>query len=100
MKGTPDVGSHGALIELSHQIENYENSLLPPDKLRSLGIQASQVALTNHESLQFEPCFFRPYPAKVKPLVLEFDARRHEFKAGAPHEVQPSFPQNPRPPYL
>lgn len=85
-------------MQLCDQIKDYENWLVRPDQLQTLGIHASQVALTYDGNLSFEPCFFRPYPAKIKPLVHEFDARRDEFETGILHEMQPPFPQNPRPP--
>lgn len=96
MKETPHAGSHNTLTEISHQIKCYENWLLLPDQLKSLGIDAVQVVWADDESLQFQPCFFQPYSTKVKPLVLEFDARRHESEVAIP--LEPSFPQNPRPP--
>jgi hypothetical protein len=36
-----------------------------PDDLQGLGIQTLQIDVTGDGSLQFDPCFFRPYPERV-----------------------------------
>lgn len=106
MDAGTNVEPHGALMQLYHKIKDCKSWLLHHDALQTLGIRATQVALTGKESLQFEPCFFRPHPEKLIPLCY-FNARRDEDdccrNSGSnplpenPFTDRPSLPINPRP---
>lgn len=47
---------------------DHESFFFSPSSLQNLGIQASQVDITDDGVLQFQPCFFRPYPERVLQL--------------------------------
>ena len=69
MGAEANVKGHDALIRLYHQIKDYKSWTLSPDVLQELGIQAFQVEISDDEILQFNPCFFRPYPEKLLHLL-------------------------------
>lgn len=57
-----------ALKEIYRQVKDWKAVFLSPSNLRSLGIQARQVGITADGTLQFQPCFFRPYRERVLEL--------------------------------
>lgn len=81
MDAETNVEHHGALMRLYHQIKDYESWLLPLDVLQRLGIHASQVDTTDNETLQFNPCFFRPHPEKLLHLYY-FGADLDDYQRG------------------
>lgn len=54
-----------AVKQLYQRVRSCESWFLSPGDLQGLGIQALQVGITDDGSLQFDPCFFRPYPERV-----------------------------------
>lgn len=46
-------------------LKSCESWFLSPGDLQGLGIYSQQVGMTGDGSVQFGPCFFRPYPEKV-----------------------------------
>ncbi|KAJ5942386.1 hypothetical protein N7516_002554 [Penicillium verrucosum] len=46
-------------------LKSCESWFLSPGDLQGLGIYSQQVGMTGDGSVQFDPCFFRPYPEKV-----------------------------------
>lgn len=54
-----------SLKQLYQQVESYRSVFLSPEDLQALGIQASQVDITEDGALQFNPCLFRPHPERV-----------------------------------
>lgn len=59
---------HPVLTLLYRRLKDHESFILSPSNLQDLGIQASQVDVTDDGILQFQPCFFRPYPERVLQL--------------------------------
>lgn len=59
---------HPVLTLLYRRLKDHESFFLSPSNLQDLGIQASQVDITDDGILQFQPCFFRPYPERVLQL--------------------------------
>lgn len=59
---------HPVLKLLYRRVKDHESFFLSPSNLQDLGIQASQVDITDDGDLQFQPCFFRPYPERVLQL--------------------------------
>ena len=53
------------LKRLHQRVRNHQSVFLSPGDLQKLGIQAFQVDITDDGILQFDPCFFQPYPEKV-----------------------------------
>lgn len=47
------------------QLEDCQSTFLSPSNLRTFGVEACQVDIADDETLQFEPCFFKPYPPGV-----------------------------------
>lgn len=54
-----------AVKQLYHRLQSCESWFLSPGDLQGLGIQALQVGITDDGILQFDPCFFQPYPERV-----------------------------------
>ncbi|KAJ5121603.1 uncharacterized protein N7515_009564 [Penicillium bovifimosum] len=46
-------------------LKSCESWFLTPGDLQGLGIYSQQVGMAGDDSVQFDPCFFRPYPEKV-----------------------------------
>ncbi|KAJ5968495.1 hypothetical protein N7501_004743 [Penicillium viridicatum] len=59
------IRRHDVLKSLYQRVNDSESFFLSPCDLRGLGIQASQVGITDDGILQFQPCFFLPYPERV-----------------------------------
>lgn len=105
MDAETNVESHGALMQLHHQVNDCESWLLHPHDLQRLGIRATQVALKDDESLQFEPCFFRRHPEKILHICYSNateGGKRRRLNASDtlpenPFPHRRSFPTNPRP---
>jgi len=53
------------LKQLYQQVQNSGSVFLSPEDLQTFGIQASEVGIIEDGTLQFNPCFFRPYPERV-----------------------------------
>jgi hypothetical protein len=64
------------------QFEDCKSTFLSPSDLRTFGIEACQVDIADDETLQFEPCFFKPHPPGVlrnHPIDVaasDYDVRR------------------------
>ncbi|KAJ9487299.1 hypothetical protein VN97_g6032 [Penicillium thymicola] len=56
---------HEFLYALYNRVHGFEPNLPSPSDLQMLGIQAFQVATTNDETIQFDPCFFLPHPERL-----------------------------------
>ncbi|CAG8058855.1 unnamed protein product [Penicillium salamii] len=59
---------HPVLKLLYRRLKDHESFFLSPSSLQDLGIQASQLDITDDGTLKFQPCFFRPYPERVLQL--------------------------------
>lgn len=59
---------HPVLKLLYRRLKDHESFFLSRSSLQDLGIQASQVDITDDGILKFQPCFFRPYPERVLQL--------------------------------
>lgn len=96
MNANTTAEPHAALMQLYHQVTDSGSWLLHHDALQELGIRATQVALADDESLQFEPCFFRPHPEKLVPLCHS-TAIRESTTEGEDLFSEHHLPTNPRP---
>ncbi|KAJ6084290.1 hypothetical protein N7486_011090 [Penicillium sp. IBT 16267x] len=47
------------------KIEACKSTFLSPSDLQAFGVEAYQVDISKNETLQFEPCFFKPHPVGV-----------------------------------
>lgn len=62
---SPLVNMSAYLEALLEELYDFESLFLSPDDLQWLDVQAFQVSLTSGNELNFNPCFFRPYPDGV-----------------------------------
>lgn len=96
MDAETNVESHGVLMQIYHRVTDSEPWLLHHDAFQELGIHATQVALTEDGSLQFEPCFFRPHPEKLVSLC-HYTSIRDSATGGEDLFSQYHLPTSPRP---
>lgn len=60
---------HPVLKLLYRRLKNHESFFLSPSSLQDLGIEASQVELTDDGILQFQPCFFPALPGESPSII-------------------------------
>ncbi|KAJ5167190.1 uncharacterized protein N7482_005971 [Penicillium canariense] len=61
------IRRYKAVKELYERINGCKSWFFSPGDLQGFGIQALQVDVSDEGSLQFDPCFFRPYPERDLP---------------------------------
>jgi hypothetical protein len=54
-----------SLERLLQELHSCDSVFLSPDDFQKLGIQASQIDMTEDGGLHFDPCFFQPHPERV-----------------------------------
>jgi hypothetical protein len=93
---------HDFLRSLVQQARGLEPDFPSPDDFQKLGIKAFQVSLApeNDESLQFEPCFFRPHPDKpfqkypIHVLALEDDPQDIQYTETLKDYIEDALTEN------